>query len=135
MLDELGEACPLSCVHVRMVAIRNVFLVDLVGSNTPGAESSAEQLNKLLLKSGTEFVDDLVSSSRGSKGIHLAEVRFRLEVASISIFVSACFLAELAVEAQLGQSFRLDGIRDRLERSRLGFTHNVLAYGTGAGLR
>lgn len=44
-------------------------------------------------------------------------------MAAVPILVAACFLAKLAVEAQLGQTLCLDGIGNRLERSRLGFSH------------
>lgn len=63
VLDKVREARPLCGVHVSVVAIRNVFLVDLIGADPSSAEPSAEQLHELLLKGCAEVVDDLLRTA------------------------------------------------------------------------
>ena len=127
MLDEFGEARPLCSIHMRMVTIRDVFLIYLIRANASSTESPTKELNKLLLKGSTKVIDHLFGTSRGCYGVHLSKVSLRLEVAAISIFVSACLLADLTVKAQLGQPLGLDGVGDRLERPSFSLAHPAAA--------
>lgn len=99
VFDKFGQTRPLRSVHMGMVTIRDVLLIHLVGSDPAGTKASAEQLYKLFLEGSAEIVDHLLCTSRGCDGVHLSEMRFRFEVAAVSILVSACFLTDLAVEA------------------------------------
>lgn len=117
MLDELGERYPASRVHVQVTLVRNVLLVDLIGSYALCTKAKAQQVSRKhrstvgsrdvpTRKKSDEFrlkllrkVVDMPPSVL-SDYEHLPQMRFGLGMALETVLVSTLFLADLAVPPQ-----------------------------------
>jgi len=83
---------------MQMVTILNEFLVDGVGLDTICAESTGEELNKVVLELRGEIGNVLPGML--SYDQHLSQVGFGLGMALETIFISTLFLTDLTVPPQ-----------------------------------
>ena len=129
VLHKLREGNPTGGVHVQMALIRDILLVHLVGPHTFRPESvmlphqifgsttkhrerstpSRKERNKFRLECDREI--RYMASCMFAHYEHLAEMSLGRGVALESVFISALFLADLAVPPQALQPLRLHLVR------------------------
>ena len=98
VLDKLGKRNPPGRIHVKMVAVLDELLVDVVRLDTLRPKPAGEELDEVVLKLHGEVGDMLACTFANDE--HLAEMRLGLGVTFESVLIPALLLADLAVPTQ-----------------------------------